>query len=150
MGPIVCAIRGGPYSWAALDHAIEMARQSDRRLAFLHVVEESLVGLHAGVRSEAVLHELRDLGEFMVAMAQERAAAAGVEADCAVRVGDVPDEIIKYVRECNADILVLGNSRHGLLSHLLHGDRLDEFVRRVERETSAQVVIAPPPVSDAE
>ena len=148
MGLIVCAIRGGPVSRATQDRAIELARDGGHQLAFLHVVEQSLVDLHSGVRSGAILEELRHLGEFIIAMAQERAQAAGVKAEGAVRLGHVPDEIIKYTRERNADFLVLGSSQHALLSRLLHRDRSDEFAQRVREETGATVITVPPPSGD--
>ena len=143
MGLIVCAIRGGPVSRATQDHAIELARAGGHQLAFLHVVEQSLVDLHSGVRSQAILEELRHLGEFIVAIAQERAQAAGVKAEGEVRLGHVPDEIIKYTRERKADFLVLGSSHPSLFSRLLHGDQAGEFAQRVQAETGATLITVP-------
>ncbi|MHB0875346.1 MAG: universal stress protein [Anaerolineae bacterium] len=143
MGLVLAAIRGGPASNGAEDTAIELARAGGHRLLFLHVVEGSLFDLGAGVRTEAVIEELRELGEFVVTMAQERARAAGVEADGLVRVGHVPDEIVAIVKERGADVLVLGTSQRAAPLRPAPGGRQSALAQRVHQETGADVVVVP-------
>jgi len=150
VGLVVVAIRGGPASRGAEQRAVELALAGGHRLVFLHVVEESLFDLGAGVRSEAVLDELRELGEFIVAMAQERARAAGAEAATIVRVGHVLDEIVAVVKELGADVLVIGTSQQGTTPRAAPTGALASLSRRLREETSTALVVAPPGPSEEE
>jgi nucleotide-binding universal stress UspA family protein len=151
---VVCAVRGGPHSLAAQEYALSLARDGGPELAFLHVVEQSLLDFCVGARSQEVLRELVGLAELAVGMAQERARKAQVAAGVDVRVGHVGEQILAYVRERQAAVLVLGQPRRDHLPHCfgsphrLSGERVEDFARYVESVTSTRVVLVPDPAPD--
>ncbi len=56
-----------------------------------------------------VEQELDELGEFVLAMAQERARAAGIEAEALVRRGDFKSVIHALVKELEIDLVIFGS-----------------------------------------
>jgi nucleotide-binding universal stress UspA family protein len=53
---------------------------------------------------------LEKLGEFQLAMAQERAAAHGIKAQAIVRQGLLRAELVSVAKEIGATLIVMGHS----------------------------------------
>lgn len=106
---IVCPTRGGPPSQVLHERAIHLARESQGELTFLHVVRRDLIEGAAGPgEAMRILSEMRTLGQSVIASAQAQADARGVTARGEVRVGEVDTEIVRFVQEMGATIVVLG------------------------------------------
>jgi nucleotide-binding universal stress UspA family protein len=156
---VVCAIRGGPHSLATQEYALSLAHDGGQELAFLHVVEQSLLDFCVRVRSQGVLREMVGLAELTLGMAQERARRAQVAAGADVRVGHVSEQILAYVRDRQAAVLVLGQPCRDHLPHCfgsphrlggmdrLGEERVEDFASQVESLTSTRVVLVPDPAS---
>jgi nucleotide-binding universal stress UspA family protein len=109
MSTILCATRGGKDSFPAQDAAIALAKEQGKPLLFLYVVDTGFLDhTERAVRPDVVVQEMVRMGEFLLTMARERAAAAGVPADIRVRQGDLRPELEAAVRDEQADALILG------------------------------------------
>jgi len=111
MGTILCATRGGEASHRTQNKAISLALEQGKPLVFLYVVDTHFLDRteHA-VRPDLAEEEMTHLGEFLLAMAQERAEAQGVQAKVRIRRGEIGDELKAAAQEEEADIVILGQS----------------------------------------
>lgn len=109
MKKILCATRGGEASRRTQDAVIAMAKEAGASVLFLFVVDvEFLKLVSQGVRPDIVSTELDHMGAFLLALACERAAAQGVEAETLIRHGSMPETLISVALEQGVDAVVLG------------------------------------------
>jgi nucleotide-binding universal stress UspA family protein len=88
MGKILCATRGGAASYRTQDAVIALAKAQGDSIIFLYVVDTDFLGhTDRAVRPDVVAVEMTHLGEFLLAMACERAASRGVQATPLVKRG---------------------------------------------------------------
>ena len=109
MGKILCATRGGEASYIAQDAVIALAKEQGDELVFLYVADISFLNQMA-IPSVNVESRLEKLGRFQLVMAQERAAAQGIEAQAIVRIGQLRAEMVDVAEEIGATIIVMGRS----------------------------------------
>lgn len=141
MSGIVCAIRGGPDSQPTMDRAIDLAGETGLPLYFLYVVNLDFMSHSSSSRVHTISEQMRQMGEFILLVAQDRAAKQGVEAEGIVRHGNVGDELIALCHELDADYLVVGRPKMGQEDSVFSHELLREFVQRTEEQTGAQVVL---------
>ena len=139
MGKILCATRGGEASYQTQDEAITLARQRGDRLIFLYVIDTHFLDKTAAPIVVDVGQQVQHMGEFLLAIAQERAKSQGVLAQGICRSGRVRDEIKAMAREEQVDILVLGQPTGE--ANTFAGEELVAFAAEIEAETGSQVVI---------
>jgi nucleotide-binding universal stress UspA family protein len=109
MGKILCATRGGEASYRTQDGAIALAKERGDELLFLYVVDLHFLDKTAyAVRPDVVSNEMEKMGEFLLAMAQERAQAQDVTADFILRHGDLREELKAAASEPGVTMVVLG------------------------------------------
>jgi nucleotide-binding universal stress UspA family protein len=109
VGRILCPTRGGEASYCTQDAAIALAQERGDELVFLYVVDTSFLNrTPRAVRPDVVADEMARMGEFLLAMAQERAAAQGVDAQVRIRRGNFRDELVAAIEEEESDVLILG------------------------------------------
>ena len=109
MGTIVCATRGGEASYRTQDKVIEMAKEEGSRLIFVFAVDTDFLDKgHASVLVD-VETEMEKMAEFLLLMAQERAAKANVTAEAVVKSGTLRDVLVETASEHNANCIVLGS-----------------------------------------
>lgn len=109
MGTILYATRGGEGSYRTQDAAIALAKERGDELLFLYVVDIGFLNkTERAVRPDVVTAEMEKMGEFLLAMAQERAQKQGVEARYVLRHGDLRYELKAAAREEAVDLVVLG------------------------------------------
>ncbi len=144
MSGIVCAIRGGPESRPTIQKAIELAKESGLPLYFLYVVNLDFLSYTSSSRVQVITHEMEQMGEFILLMAQEEAREQGVEAQGVVRQGSLREALIEFAREIEADYLVLGcpkATRRGK-ANAFTPEMLAEFARGFEEASGAKVVFS--------
>jgi nucleotide-binding universal stress UspA family protein len=119
---------GSPAADAAIDHAIDLARQYDARLHTLYVVDGAAYStLEAG--AEIVVEALESEGKEATERIAEAAADAGVECTTTVTTGTAYRAIRDYVDEHAIDMIVMGtHGRKGLDRYLL-GSVTERVVR---------------------
>jgi nucleotide-binding universal stress UspA family protein len=142
MSGIVCAVRGGRASQPTIARAIALAQESGLRLYFLYVVNLDFLSQTETSRVHTISEEMREMGEFIVLMAQETSARQGIRAEGVVRHGIVGDELIGLCRELQADYLVLGKPRARREGAVFSMQELSAFTQRTERETGATVIFS--------
>jgi nucleotide-binding universal stress UspA family protein len=140
MGKILCATRGGEASYRTQDAAIALAQERGDELLFLYVVDiDFLNKTERAVRPDVVSAEMEKMGEFLLAMAQERAQKQGVASSFVLRHGEVRDELKAAAREEGVDLVVLGKPAGAESTFALAG--LEAFAAEIETETGTPVSI---------
>ena len=108
MGKILCATRGGEASYRTQDKAIALAQERGDELLFLYVANiRFLDKTHAPIVVD-VEQEMVKMGEFLLLMAQERAAEQGVTASTLCRTGKMREELKIVARQQGVSLVVLG------------------------------------------
>jgi nucleotide-binding universal stress UspA family protein len=109
MGKILCATRGGEASYRSQDAVIALARERGDSLMFLYVVDTDFLGYtERAVRPDVVATEMEHMGEFLLAMACERASDQGVEAHYCVKHGKLAAALKEAAVEQGVSLVALG------------------------------------------
>ena len=90
MTVVLCPTRGGKSSIPNQQWAIQFAKERNARLIFLYVADVQFLNHLTSTLLVDIVHELDELGEFLLAMAQDRARQAGVGKALAVQIEIVP------------------------------------------------------------
>lgn len=143
MHEIVCATRGGAGSRAVQLAAIEKAKREGEPLVFLYVAAPGDWGNHSTDLQAAVEGELIWLGKALLHVAKNRAEDAGLTAETIILVGDVQDEICRYLTEHQASVLLLGAPK-GTEAELQGDDAVKRFAERITEQTGVNVEIVRP------
>lgn len=138
MSGIICAIRGGPRSQSTIAKAIEMAKGSALPLYFIYVVNLDFLTKQEFYPKHFVDVELEQMGEFILLLAKEKAAKTEVIAHCAIRHGNVLEELIAACTEYQCERIVMGlpEGKVSLLSH----ETLTHTQETLETNTGATVI----------
>jgi len=109
MTTILYPTRGGTSAYLNQDWTVDLAKDRGADLLLLYVSDVHFLDLITGpVRLDIVEAELEDLGEFLLAMAQERVEKNGFAADTAVRSGEFVNALEEIIKEKDISIVVLG------------------------------------------
>ena len=140
MNKILCATRGGEASQKTQDKVIDMAKEAGASILFLYVVDVEFLKLTArGVRPDVVSVELERMGEFLLALACERAAARGVAAESVLRHGALVEALESAARDEGADAIAFGRPAGEDSSFSLTD--LEALTARIEKDTGIQTYI---------
>jgi len=139
MGKILCATRGGEHSYRTQDQAIALAKERGDELVFLYVVDVAFLNTTAAPIVVDVEDSVGRMGEFLLAMAQERAEQQGVQARAICRTGTVRKGIKEAAIDEGVTLVVLG--RPGAEASRFPLDALQTLVEEIEQETGAEVVV---------
>jgi nucleotide-binding universal stress UspA family protein len=140
MKKILCATRGGEASRETQDKVIAMAKEKRATILFLYVVDlEFLKVTVRGVRPDVIATELEHMGEFLLAMACERAAAQGVPAETCLRHGPLLEALESAAREEGADAIAFGRPA-GPESSFSLAD-LERLTAKIREDTGIQTYI---------
>jgi nucleotide-binding universal stress UspA family protein len=141
MSGVVCAIRGGPSSEATIQRAIQLAKKEGMPLHLLYVVNLDFLTHTESSRTRLVSEEMEQMGDFILLSAKAKAEAKGVEADGAVRQGNVSEQIVELARDLKADFVVMGRPEGQGEENVFTGERIQAFSSQIEEESGAQVVL---------
>lgn len=108
MTTVLHPTRGGTGSYANQDGAIAFAKERGATLVFLYVSDVQFLGKAALPIPMDIERELEHLGEFVLAMAQERAQREGIEAQAVVREGEFEPALRSAIDELAPDIVIFG------------------------------------------
>ena len=131
---ILCPIDGSPTSNCGMNEAIQLAKDQNAKLRFLHVIDIYFPTMDVtGDLNLIYIDEvLRKNGKKVLKTAEEAAHKAGVIADSKI-VEAIGGRISKFVvneaKECSADLIVMGT--HGLrgIERLVLGSDAETIVR---------------------
>lgn len=140
MKKILCATRGGDASIRAQDAAIALAKEQNAELWFIYVVDIHFMdrSLYA-MRRDVVAGEMEHLGEFLLAMAQERAQQQGVAAKTILRSGELRQKLIEVARDEGMDTVLLGKPAGDKSAFAL--EALEAFASDIEVQSGVPVRI---------
>ena len=99
---VLVATGGSPWSDAAVDHALELARMQQLEVCLLYVERRR-------PRRTDSLSSLTSDGKSILALAEARAAAAMVSYETNLAYGDVATMILHAATEQQCDVVVLGS-----------------------------------------
>ncbi len=144
MGDIVCATRGGEGSRVVQEMAIARAKEMDVPLVFLYVADPLSLDdeIDPGLKT-AVSAELHWMGETLLRIAQTRADAMFLPSQVKIREGRVQDEIVRYLRENETDLLLLGAPR-GTTANVFGDDTIELLADAIQKATNVAVEIVRP------
>lgn len=143
MGCIVCATRGGAGSRAVQQRAIQYAQQQGHELVFLFVIDTTSLRELEEKMGAAVREELYWLGRTLLLIARRRADSAHIASEVVIREGVVRDEIISFLDERSADLLLLGAPR-GTTDTLFGDDAIEQYARSIQTQSGVPVEIVRP------
>ena len=143
MSGIVCALRGGQGSLAVRQRAIQRARERDLPLTFLSIIDLKPFAHVDEMMLPALASELAWMTEVLARLAMQQAQQQGVEAHIMIRKGDVATEINRFLRESEANLLLLGAPR-GTTANVFGDDAVEQFAVSIQNETGVPVEIARP------
>lgn len=139
MEKILCATRGGDESFRTQNAAIALTKQRNGRLYFLYVVDTRFINKTSAPIVVDVEGEISKMGEFLLVMAQERAAEQGIDAETILREGHIRDQLKEVVQEYDISLVVFGKPVGEKSVFKLSG--LEDFAAEIEKETDAQTMV---------
>jgi nucleotide-binding universal stress UspA family protein len=118
----------------ALDYARELARAFKASVHVMHVLED--LAAHAWT-TEVYVAALPGVHEEMEKQARERLEQIvtpedrkDLEVQTVLRLGSPFVEIVRYAREANIDLIVMGTHGRGAIVHMLLGSVAERVVRK--------------------
>ena len=133
---ILVPVDGSPTSNHGLAEAIRLARLTHGKLRLIHVIDELSFAMSMDAYVGYVgdwLEELRVAGAKLLAEAGAQAAAAGVEADTALRdqfKGPIDEVVCEEARTWPADLIVIGTHGRRGFDRVALGSSAENVLRR--------------------
>jgi nucleotide-binding universal stress UspA family protein len=124
-----------------IKQAVEFASKKKLPLFFVYVINLEFLSHTASSRVRTITHEMRQMGDFILLIAEERALDSGISAQGIVRQGSVTEEIIAMCREVDADYVVLGQPQGHEHGDVFTHERMQHLSQQIEIETGTQVII---------
>jgi len=141
---IVCAVRGGPESRATVSKAINLALEYQARLTFLHILDAEFLEYAIIGPLSVVYRELNEMATFTMLILTDRAMRRGIErVDYVLPEGNIQDELIRYVNETHAEMMIIGRPTRSPGRNVFKIDKFDEFVAELEREGDLTIIKVP-------
>jgi nucleotide-binding universal stress UspA family protein len=136
---ILCPTRGGKGSYPNQDRAIAIAKERGAEVLFLNITNVQFLGLTAAPKLIDIETEMDEMGEFMLAMAQERAEKASVNALTLVQRGQFREVLIDVIEEHQIDTVVLGSSAGG--TGVITAEFIQELVDEISGKTCVEFIV---------
>jgi nucleotide-binding universal stress UspA family protein len=134
MNKILIATDGSPEARKAVELGIEIASDHEAAVIFVQVIPPiHQTQFDPGVRIQAIPAELRLRRAVALHEAAQLAAEHGVQSTFEMLEGNPADEIVAYADSIEADLVVIGSRRRGVLASALLGSVSREVVRESRR-----------------
>lgn len=131
---ILCPVDGSDTSNRGMAEALNLAREIQASVRFLHIIDSfhpTLDGLEVSNIAE-IINDLHERGKYILEQAKTSALSQGVEADTAMLENDanrVSEVIVKHAEQWPADLILMGTHGRRGLSHLLMGSDAETVIR---------------------
>jgi nucleotide-binding universal stress UspA family protein len=118
-----------------------LAKERDSDLVFICVVDPQFAEPGGEELQEALRDELKRLGRSLLCIAQARAEEQGVEAQTIVRCGPVVENLEAYLKETDADVLVIGAPAKERATEALGPENVQQFAESIGESTGVEVIV---------
>ena len=122
---ILVAYDGSPHSKQALNWAIDLSLLSGAQVAAVKVFEGSrlypAMSEMGGKSFPALLDEIRREDQRLMDEVAAVGKSKGVTVKGDILQGNIAEQILKYAKDYNFDVIVAGTKGHGALEQLLMG-----------------------------
>jgi nucleotide-binding universal stress UspA family protein len=140
MTTILRPTRGGEASYPNQDRAVALAKERDADLLLLYVSNVHFLDRVAGPVIVDIETELDGMGEFLLALAQERAEKAGVRAETLVLRGQFREALKQVIQEHEeVTTVVLGSAAGG--TGVTPPGYLEDLVQWCHTEHGIEVIV---------
>ena len=130
---ILCPTDFSEGSLEALTYAISLARSTRSRLILMYVVNQKMFSEGLSLARAAAPE---DLGKELADEARRRFKTLipagerdGLDWETNIRSGNPAQEIIRYARENDVDLIVIGTVGHSGVEHVIFGSTAEKVVR---------------------
>ena len=125
---ILIPVENSPTDQTIIEHIKPLARLTGAKLLLMHVAN----GWAARQIDNLNLAESEEIREDRAYLEQQASAlrAEGFTVDCALANGEPSDEIIRFSRQHQVDLIAMSTHGHRFISDLLYGSTVDK-VRHV-------------------
>ena len=124
--------------------AVQRALEMDAaQLVFLYIVDVQGLAHDEISLKKSLSAELHWVGQVLLSLAQQRAAAAGISAEIVVIEGGVQSQIRAFLRDQHANLLLVGAPR-GTTANIFGDDEVEKFAIGVQNDTGVKVEIVRP------
>ena len=134
MERIVVGYDGSVYSKKALEKVKVLAEKFGSKVYVVHVIDTAVLSLSDVFASPSILASLREKAEQLI---KEAVQLLGGNAEGKVLEGDPAHEIVKFAKEVNASLIVLGSRGLSTIRRVLMGS----VSSRVVQESPIDVLI---------
>ncbi|MEM1599152.1 MAG: universal stress protein [Pyrobaculum sp.] len=134
MDTVVVGYDGSPQAKKALEKARKIAEKFGSKIYVVHVIDTAVLSLSDMFSSPSVIASLKEKAERLI---KEALSAVGPGAEGRVLEGDPAHEIIKFAREVNASLIILGARGLSTIRRILMGS----VSSRVVQESPIDVLI---------
>lgn len=127
---ILVTLDHSPADEAILTHIEQLYKHMHSEVILLHVAD----GWVARYFNELQLKESEEIKQdkaYLVAIA-ERLKKNGITATYHLAMGEPADEIIKFARECQCDLIAMSTHGHRFLADLIHGTTATKVRHQVD------------------
>ncbi len=140
---IVCGVTASAHSQKAAMEAARLARKDGAELVYVYVVDVTFLegGRTVSLTEDVVAGSLEKLGEHILELAGQIAAAQGVKPRQIVARGTVLDVLKQIVVEEKADLLALGHEKRTLFEKALFKGNAEDHVKELRAQTGTEVKI---------
>lgn len=136
---VMCATRGGPASYPTQDAAIAQAKARDQDIVFVFVTNLQFLDKLSSAILVDMDEQMKELGEFLLLMAKERAEKMGVRAFSEVRSGTIRQALIDVVRQYDANLVVMGQP--GRSESHFKTEHMEDIGEYLQEEAGVEVML---------
>ncbi len=142
---ILCAVRAGPESRAAVTKAIDLALENEAKLTFFYVMDVEFLGKASISRTKSgIYEELREMGNFTMLILCDRAERRGVKnVNFILREGNVRKQMRQIAIDTHAELMVIGQPTRSPTANIFKMEEMEAFTDELSREGNLKVMIVP-------
>jgi len=136
---ILCPTRGGKDSYPNQDRAIALAKERGLGVLFLYITNVEFLDRTAAPKLIDIEDKMDEMGEFLLAMAQERAEKANVVVSTLLKHGHFREVLIEVIEDNPITAVVLGSSAGG--TGVVTTDYIEDLVDEIGTKTGVEFIV---------